>query len=615
VAHVDIFNEDRILVQASFLEKDLIKQIPGALWNNQIKEWTLPLSWAACVQARAIFKETLTIGAALARWSVKEYNDRIVPSLALRNRYELTDEERLLFTDDPLYEFQRLGSQWLDAVGSGLLGDDMGAGKTIQMLEFFRLFDERCRTALPAAVICPNGVKQNWADEARRWCKVAVPYVVTGSAAMRKNVFEAAAKDPNALLIINIEAVRMHSRLAPWGSIRLKRCIDCGGNDPKVKTAQCEVHLKELNQIPFKTVVLDEAHRIKDPHSKQTRACWAVGHQPSVQRRFAMTGTVIATDPSDLWALMHFTYPREYPVKSPFVDRYCLLSWGQYGGMEVKGLRPDTRDEFYKIFDARFRRMPKALVLSQLPPKVYIRREVELSTKQLKAYREMEDGLVTRLPDGTVLVAPNNLVGRTRLMQFASATMESDLEGAVRMCDPSSKIDELVSVMEDIGDKPFLVSAEHRQLIYLAAARLDKLKVRYGLITGMQSEFERKLALDEFQNGKLQVLMFTLKAGGTGLTMTAADTAVRLQRSWSMIDNQQGENRNHRIGSEKHDSITYIDIVARETVETAQLQRLYAKSERLEEINRDRVALIAAGLPTTEFDAEEALILNSDLGE
>jgi SNF2 family DNA or RNA helicase len=183
------------------------------------------------------------------------------------------------------------------------------------------------------------------------------------------------------------------------------------------------------------------------------------------------------------------------------------------------------------------------------------------------------------------------------------------------MIEPSSKVDALIDILEELGDKPVLVSAAHRQLIDLAATRLTKLKIQHGLVVGGQQAFDRQATVRDFQDGKLRVLLFTLAAGGTGLTLTRADTQVRLQRSWSMIDNLQGAGRNHRIGSEQHKSIHYIDVVAKNTVEEVQLERLSDKLERLEEINRDRARLEAAHRDTAELDAEAARIEQSNLGE
>jgi SNF2 family DNA or RNA helicase len=184
----------------------------------------------------------------------------------------------------------------------------------------------------------------------------------------------------------------------------------------------------------------------------------------------------------------------------------------------------------------------------------------------------------------------------------------------VTLREPSPKIDELVEIIAELGKRQFVVCAESRKLINLASARLAKIGVKHGLITGEVDQYERKTALDNLQEGKSQALLFTLKAGGTGLTMTAADTMIRLQRSWSMIDNAQAEKRVYRIGSERHESVQIIDIITMGTVEEVQLHRLLDKMRRLEEINRDRVTLIAAGMNTGDLDKFETLIMNSNLG-
>jgi SNF2 family DNA or RNA helicase len=605
VAHADVLNGE-IIVQTHWNEKELVKQLPGARWDNDARAWKLPLSWAAGVQLRGVFGTQVTYGEQLQTWAAEERGLRVDPANALR---DLTEPARPFeHLHDELYPFQRAGVQFLDAASSALLADEMGTGKTIQLLE--QLFAGEA--LLPALVICPNGVKLNWAREAARWCPFAIVYTVAGSATERKKILERARNDPNALVIVNYEALRAHSKLAPFGSQRLARCPDCDGHDPKTTPQRCEVHDRELNRIAFSTVIVDEAHRIKDPNAKQTRAAWALGAGSSVERRYALTGTPIANDPSELWSIMHFVAPNEYPRKTAFVDRYCLLSWGDYGGLDVKGIHPRTRDEFFRILDPRFRRMPKALVLPQLPPKIRSTRYLDLPPRQLRAYREIEKGLVTRLDDGTLMVAKNDLEAKIRLLQFSSASMRTTVDG-YRMCDPSPKVDELVEILDELAPKPVAVCAEHRQLIDLAAARLAKLGVSYGLITGGQREFEREVALRDFQAGKLRVMLFTVKAGGTGLTMTATDTLVFLQRSWSMIDNRQSEDRVHRIGSEQHEAIHFIDLVSRGTIEEDQIARLHEKMLRLEEITRDRARLAAAGLSTEDLDLAEVKLMEEPL--
>lgn len=617
----ELHDDGRIHVATAWNEKELIKSLPGSRWDAQLKTWTLPCTWAACAQLRGTFQHLFIAGPRLTQWIWDEFNERIKPSLTFREQFE--DHSGGIHNVPNLYDFQKIGVEWLVTAGSTLLGDEMGTGKTIQALAAMSIIGA---DALPALVICPNSVKTNWADEAVKWLPKATPYVVAGSAKERATRLKAAAEDPMALVMVNFEATYRLSRLAGFGSIRLVRCATC---DPKyglkdLKPQSCEVHPRVLNTITFRTIIVDEAHRIKDPKAKQTRATWALGNGDSIRRRWALTGTPLANDPSDLWSIMHFVYPLEYPTKSKFVDRYCLQAWNQHGGLDVVGVNPTTKEEFFKFFDPRFRRMPKALVLDQLPPKIRITRVVEMTPKQKKAYDDIERRLVTRLENGDVLIARSNLSAQVRLLQLASSyatiTPQGDdpndvTQWQVELCEPSPKIDELMAVLAELGDKPCAVSAESRRLIELAAARLTKAGITHGLITGSVDEYERREALRAFQSGELRVLLYTLKAGGTGLTMTATDTIVRLQRSWSMIDNKQGEDRHHRIGSEKHASINIIDIVTQDTVEEQQLLRLNQKMKRLEEITRDRALLLKANRSIAHLDVEEGEITNSFLGE
>lgn len=333
---------------------------------------------------------------------------------------------------------------------------------------------------------------------------------------------------------------------------------------------------------------------MKDPTAKQTRAVWAAtGDAPF---RYALTGTPIADAPDDLWAILHWLDPNEWPSRVKYIDRFCNLQYNAFGAPIVTGLRPDTKDEFFRIVNPRMRRMPKELVLSYLPPVLRERRDVEMTPKQAKAYKEMSEKLVTDL-DGDVLTAASPLTKMTRLIQFSSSYAEIEetinpengkTDTKVRLVEPSCKIDAFMSDMPDFGDDSVVVFAQSRQLIYLLHDRLEKEGIPHGLITGMQNQDERQKSIDDFQEGKTKYVLATLGAGGTGLTLTAARIAVYLQRSWSLIENEQSEGRVHRIGSEIHESILYIDYVTAESVEEIQHMAVAAKGERLEEILRDK---------------------------
>jgi SNF2 family DNA or RNA helicase len=594
-----------------------IKMIPGKKWDRKAKRWTLPKSYAACIVLRELFGDRIVVEPELAAWARSE-RERRNEVLSLREALELVEASPFKNEhDNILYPFQVPGRDFLVKARNALMGDEMGVGKSLQTLAAIRVAD-MIGDAYPVLIVCPNSLKRNWEREIKRWLPEANPFVIQGSAAKRRVQITEAAEADNAIIIVNIEAMKLHSRLSSYGSTRLKRCMECETKTqpgtPDLKESACEVHEKELNRIPFKVTVCDESHRIKDPNSMQTRAIWNVFHGPTVEYRWALTGTPVANHPGDLWSIMHAIAPEVYPAKSAFIDRYARIEYNPFGGMSIVGLNHEHKEEFFKILDPHFRRMIKADVLKQLPDKVFMRRDVEMSPKQAKAYKDIAEQLVTVLEDGTVLVANGNLAGATRLLQFASAycevdqgeTPEDPATWNVQLTDTpkSSKIDELMSIIEDDPGKPMVIAAEHRQLIDLAAARMTDAGIPFARVTGGVSADERDAAVQAFQDGKIDYILFTYKAGGVGLNLTRADTMVRLQRSWSMVDCLQGEDRIHRVGSEQHDVITIIDLVASGTIEEAQLDRLSDKMRKMQEITRDIVKLKRLGKNTRDLESQ-----------
>lgn len=446
----------------------------------------------------------------------------------------------------------------------------------------------------PTLIVAPNSTKIGWKREAETvWPGLEV-VVVKGSAAQRRKQLET----PAHIYVMNWESLRGHSRLAPYGSISLARCPECGGEDPRITHVKCEVHPRELNQIKFNSVIADEIHRSKSPTAKQTRALWSATGAADI--RIALTGTPIANAPDDLWTVLHWLSPEEWPSRTKFIDRFLDISYNAFGAATVTGVKASMRDEFFGAVDPRMRRMSKDAVLPFLPPKVYERRDVEMAPKQAKAYKQMVEQMIAELDDGNLLVTTSPLVRMTRLLQFASSYAELEREWNedrqewdehVKLIDPSCKINAFIDDLTDFGDESVVVFAVSRQLIEMLSEKLTKLKIAHGLITGAQNADERQHWMDEFQAGRVKYMLCTIAAGGTGITLTRGSTAVFLQRSWSMIDNTQAEARVHRIGSEQHETIRILDYVTAGTVEEAVHVAVEQKSNRLEEILRDKELL------------------------
>jgi SNF2 family DNA or RNA helicase len=587
--NVELADDNKsIVIYTEWRYKELCKSIPGATWSAKEQQWKLPVSWSACLALRSTFKNDLEIGPKLAAWAQNELETRITPSNTLR-AIEVLEEG-----DADLFPHQRAGVQFLATARKALLADEPGLGKTAQAIRALKELQDRGEDVFPALIVCPNTLKKNWKREFEKWWPGVDVEVIKGSATQRRKTFE----DGADVYVINWESLRSHSKLAGYGSVALARCTSCGGHDEKVTENRCEVHMRELNNIDFKAVVADEIHRSKEPKSKQTRALWAATGDASI--RFALTGTPIANNVLDLWPILHWLAPEEWPSKTRWIDRMVDTMLNAFGGMMVLGVKAHMNDEFYAGINPRMRRMLKKVVLPWLPEMMFERRDVEMSTKQKKAYQQMRDLMIAELEGGEAITAPSALTQTTRLLQFASSYAETVVdettgESRIVLAGPSCKVDALMDDISsgDFGDDSVAVCAVSRQLIELLSAEMTKAKIPHGLITGAQNEDERQLAIDDFQSGKIKWILFTAQAGGVGVTLTAARRLVMLQRPWSLVDHKQALDRIHRIGSEIHDSVVVLDYVTEDTIEERVLQVLETKADNFEQIVRDKDQLLS----------------------
>ena len=580
----------RISVVTEYRHKELIKAVPGATWNRDTGHWEVPLSWASCIALRGTFQSELELGPGLDAWA-RDYVTTVVnPAMSLR--------DALTASGDPdLFEHQKADVQFLATTQRAILASEMGTGKTKSTIRALVELHRRGENVFPALVVCPNSVKENWAREITAAWPGTTAQVISGTAVQRRKKLAG----PAHFYIINFESLKSHSRLAPYGSIALRRCTECGGEDPKITVTKCDVHDRELNHMSFQTVIADEAHRIKDPTTRQTRALKWVGKQATF--RYALTGTPIANNVVDLWSILNFIDPVEWPSKTRWIDRLVDIVYNLFGGIVVSSIKSERQDEFNKTVYPRMRRMTKEVVLPFLPPIVRERRDVAMTPKQKKAYEQMADHMMAMLDDGDLLVTTNPMIQAMRLLQLASSYGELEVvetvaeDGSIEthdklvLSDPSSKID---AFMDDLGDfegRRVIVFAVSRQLIMLLSKHLESKKIDHGLIVGNQHVLDRQEAIDDFQAGRTKIILATVQAGGTGINLTAADTVVYLQRSWSLIDMDQSMARAHRIGSEVHESILRVDYVAPDTFEEVVIARLEGKSAGLEEIVRDKELL------------------------
>lgn len=547
-AHAEL-NKDRIVVQATYREKPLMQMLPGSRWHRNEDLWAMPLSWGSCISLRGVFGDHLAISSDLYSWAAEE-----------RERVEYLAKLKIGSNElkpGYLYAYQDDGITFLCTAQSALLADEMRLGKTRQAI----LATAYEKTIL---VVAPNSVKRAWADEFAKWAPDLPVYILEGSAAKKKKTLE---EFTYGAVITNWESLRTLSRTGAFGSISLTE---------KEKTPG------PLNR-QWDAVIGDEIHRAKDPKAKQTRSLWAIGE--TAKRRIGLTGTPITNKPDDLWAIMHWVWPDDWPSKTKFIDRYCVAGFNIFGGLDVTAINPSTSTELFAILDPRFLRRTRADVLKELPQKTYSTRYVEMEAKQAKAYNQMADQMISAVDSGT-LFATNPLTRLTRLTELANATPELDEDGQViALTSPSCKISALLDIIDESAGESLVVFASSRKLIEATAKTLEKEKITHATISGSVSTEERAKAVELFQRGDVQVILLTIGAGGEGLTLSAADCVVFLQRPWSFAQYSQAQERVYLVG--KENPIQIINLITKDTIEQRVLDVLDEKEDNLQAVCRD----------------------------
>lgn len=591
----------RIVVTTPFVMKEHVKAVPGAKWNNTTREWTVPLSWTACLALRDEYPD-MVIGPNLREWALSVgVNKRWLRSARLNVDLNSDDVHlnKLVGEDEFqwLYPHQRSDALSIYmAGGSFLLMNEVGVGKTAASLAGLRLLDIASAEGslvdpFPVLVVAPKSMLRTWEREIRKafpdaWGEGRRSIsIVDGTPAKVRTALEPG----HDFYIVGWELLRRYSRLAPYGST----AMPAGANVDK-----------ELNALGFSTIIGDEIHRVSTPDSQRSRAFKYLTHR--VNYRIGLTGTPIQEGGIDLWHILHCIAPHEYATKGSYISRYLLEEWGDWGERIIGGLNPARDEEFRKNFDAVTRRMTTD-ILPNLPPVIESVRWVTLPPKHRKAYESMRNHLIAEVEGGT-LTAQNQLVKAGRLVQLANSlgelTVHEDGTETFTMTDESPKLD---AFMEDISNGDYeghqvVVFSDSKQLLNFLGDRLEKANKTFVEITGDVTGDDRQRAMDEFQAGEKQFCLLT-RAGGEGITLTAADIMVRLVRPWSYRVDVQAAARIRRIGSEIHEHISYIDYVVENTMDEEIIVRLNTKGEAAEEVLRDSELLDMLRQPA-EDDAE-----------
>jgi superfamily II DNA or RNA helicase len=437
-----------------------------------------------------------------------------------------------------LRPYQEQGLSWLSfihEIGSGgVLADDMGLGKTIQTIALLLNLKAEKKTApLRALIVAPTSVVSNWVREIERFSPTLSTALWHGAG--RKDQME---ELENANVVITSYAL-------------LRRDIDL------------------LKKLRLDYAILDEAQNIKNPLSATAQAAKELG----AERRLALTGTPIENRLSEIWSIFEFVSPGLLGPLPKFEEKFARPI-DQGDSKAAARLRA--------VIHPFILRRTKMEVAKDLPPKLEVDKLIDLAPDQkaiyLQVLREVRAtvmGEVERVGLGKSQL--HILAGLTKLRQAACDPRLLGLPREFSHEDSGklSAIRELIDEVESGGHK-VLVFSQFVSMLKLIREALDEDKIRYEYLDG--STTDRPERIDRFQTDPtISVFLISLKAGGSGLNLTAADTVIHFDPWWNPAVEDQASDRAHRIGQKK--VVTVYRLVAAGTIEEKILQLKQKKKD------------------------------------
>jgi len=418
-----------------------------------------------------------------------------------------------------LRPYQEEGFRWLSRLaeweGGACLADDMGLGKTVQTLAIL-LHRAQCGAAL---VICPVSVIPNWISETAKFAPT-----------------------------LNIKTLTSGNRDKTLQGLE-------AGDLLVTSYGLLQSEESAFANIQFATIVLDEAHTIKNYATKTSKAAM----QLQAPFRMALTGTPIQNHLGEVWNLFNFINPGLLGSLSHFTDTF------------IKSDNEHARKHLKKLIAPFILRRIKSAVLDELPPKTEIVKKVQLSKEEMAYYEALRRQAIENMEND------DSPQGSKQLKALAEITRLRQACCNPALVDPTLNIGSSKQSMflEIVAE---LIENKHRALVFsqfvkhltLVRAALDKLGIKYQYLDGSSPMNEREQSVKKFQSGEGELFLISLKAGGLGLNLTAADYVIHLDPWWNPAIEDQASDRAHRFGQLR--PVTIYRLVAENTIEEKIIQ-------------------------------------------
>ncbi len=437
-----------------------------------------------------------------------------------------------------LREYQKEGFNWLQFLQNyqlnGVLADDMGLGKTVQALTNLLKEKEAGRASQPSLVIAPTSLMSNWRREAEKFTP--------------------------GLKVLTLQ-----------GPDRKKKFPDILDYDIVLTTYPLMIRDTEFYEAQnFHYLILDEAQAIKNAKSKTTQIIYGL----KSNHRLCLTGTPIENHLGELWSMFHFLMPGYLGTQQRFAHLFRTPI--EKHGDNKRGVQLRKRVQPFML------RRTKDLVAKDLPEKTEIVRSVPLTGKQRDLYETVRLAMDKKVRDE---------ISKKGLARSHIMILDALLKLRQVCCDPrlvklakakkvkqSAKLELLMDMIPEMIEegRKILLFSQFTTMLSIIEEELNKHKISYSKLTGQTRK--REEAINAFQEGKASVFLISLKAGGVGLNLTAADTVIHYDPWWNPAVERQATDRAYRIGQDK--PVFVYKLLTEETVE----EKILALQEKKQQL-------------------------------
>ncbi len=431
-----------------------------------------------------------------------------------------------------LRDYQQYGYQWMKTLASyrfgGILADDMGLGKTLQSIAFIvSVLPEIRREKMPALIVAPASLVYNWRNELQKFAPEVIVNIVDGT------------QEERSRMVKKVSGVDV--LITSYPLIRRDFEYYAGST--------------------FHTLILDEAQTFKN-HTTQTAQ---TVRRIQARHRFALTGTPVENSIDELWSIFDVVFPELFTSRKVFANL--------------------SRDNVAKRIRPFLLRRLKSDVLKELPDKIESIQVSELLPEQKKFYvaylAELKHETVKHLKEKSFQKNRIKiLAGLTRLRQLCChpALFVPEYTGS------SAKFEQLMEIIEECrsAGKRMLVFSQFTEMLGLIRREMGRQGIPYFYLDGQTPASDRVELCNQFNEGEHDLFLISLKAGGTGLNLTGADTVILYDLWWNPAVEEQAADRAHRIGQKK--VVQVIRLVAQGTVEEKMYELQQKKKNLIDEV-------------------------------